>query len=98
MRALTRYLGPIRELDVELDILDDASKAQRVPGRAIEMVRREIAAKRQALRHELTENAPVGDLKKLIKKLERVGTRERGAEGRRTASTKRSGAACSQPG
>jgi CHAD domain-containing protein len=76
MRALTRYLGPIRELDVELDILDAASKAQGVPARAIEMVRREIAAKRQALRHELTENAPVGDVKKLIKKLERVGKRE----------------------
>jgi len=78
MRALTRYLGPIRELDVELDILEDASKAQSVPGRAIEMVRREIAAKRQALRHELTENAPVSDVKKLIRKLERVGKREAG--------------------
>jgi CHAD domain-containing protein len=76
MRALTRYLGPIRELDVELDILDAASKAEGVPGRAIEMVRREIAAKRQALGHELAENAPVGDVKKLIRKLERVGKRE----------------------
>ncbi len=78
MRALTRYLGPIRELDVELDILDAASKAEGVPGRAIEMVRREIATKRQALRHELAENAPVGDVKKLIRKLERVGKREEG--------------------
>jgi CHAD domain-containing protein len=78
MRALTRYLGPIRELDVELDILEHASKAEGVPGRAIEMVRREIAAKRQALRHELAENAPIGDLKKLIKKLERIGKREEG--------------------
>jgi CHAD domain-containing protein len=76
MRALTRYLGPIRELDVELDTLDAASKAQGVPARAIEMVRREIAAKRQALRQDLTENSPVGDVKKLIKKLERVGKRE----------------------
>ena len=78
MRALTRYLGPIRELDVELDILEDASKTDGVPGRAIEMVRREIAARRQALRQELTENAPVGDVKKLIKKLERLGKREEG--------------------
>jgi CHAD domain-containing protein len=78
MRALTRYLGPIRELDVELDILEDASKADGVPGRAIEMVRREIAARRQALRRELAENAPISDVKKLIKKLERVGEREQG--------------------
>jgi CHAD domain-containing protein len=78
MRALTRYLGPIRELDVELDILDDASKTNGVPGRVIEMVRREIAAKRQALRHELAENAPVGDVKKLIRQLERVSKREEG--------------------
>jgi CHAD domain-containing protein len=79
MRALTRYLGPIRELDVELDILDAASKAQSVPARAIEMVRREVAAKRQALRQELAKNAPVGDVKKLIKKLERIGKREEGS-------------------
>jgi len=78
MRALTRYLGPIRELDVDLDILEDASKTEGVPGRAVEMVRREIAAKRQALRHELTENAPVSDVKKLIRKLERVGKRDEG--------------------
>lgn len=72
MRALTRSLGPIRELDVELDILDDTSKHDGVPVRAIEMVRREVASRRQALREELTGKAPVADLKKLLKKLERV--------------------------
>ena len=73
MRALTRSLGPIRELDVELDLLERKSKTDGVPGRAIEMVRREVASRRQALRDELAGNAPVGDLKKLLKKLERVG-------------------------
>ena len=53
MRALTRSLGPIRELDVELDILEDESKTEGAPGRAIEMVRREMASRRQALRDEL---------------------------------------------
>ena len=72
MRALTRSLGPIRELDVELDLLEDKSKTDGVPGRAIEMVRREVAAQRQALRQELADNAPITDLKKLLKKLERV--------------------------
>ena len=74
MRALTRSLGPIRELDVELDILDDKSKTEGVSGRAIEMVRREVASRRQVLRDEMADNAPIGDLKKLIKKLERVST------------------------
>ena len=78
MRALTRSLGPIRELEVELGILDDKSKTERVPGRAIEMVRREVASRRQALRAELADNAPVGDVKKLLKKLEKVGKKGKG--------------------
>jgi CHAD domain-containing protein len=41
------------------------------------MVRREVASRRQALREELADNAPVSDLKKLLKKLERVGKVER---------------------
>ena len=84
LRELTRYLGPIRELDVELGMLEDESKAEGAPGRALEMVRRDIASQRQALRHVLTEHAPISDVKKLIKKLERVGKRGegRGKKGR----------------
>ena len=74
MRALTRSLGPIRELDVELNLLEDKSKTEGVPGRAIEMVRREVASRRQVLRQELSENASVTDLKKLLKKLERIAS------------------------
>src|SRR5688572_8396715 len=72
MRALTRSLGPIRELDVELDMLNEKSKTDGVPGRALEIVRRDVAARRQLLREELAENAPIDDLKKLLRKLERV--------------------------
>jgi CHAD domain-containing protein len=82
MRALTRSLGPIRELDVELIILEDKSRMAGVPGRAIEMVRREVASRRQALRDELANHAPIGDLKKLLKKLERVGKRD-GSKGKK---------------
>jgi CHAD domain-containing protein len=84
MRALTRSLGPIRELDVELDMLEDKSKTDGVPGRAIEMMRREAAARRQALRQELADNAPVTDLKKLLKKLERVATAGKTGKSRKT--------------
>lgn len=82
MRALTRSLGPIRELDVELNILEDKSKTDGVPGRVIEMVRREVASRRQALREELAENDGVPDLKKLLKKLERVAEKGARAKGR----------------
>jgi CHAD domain-containing protein len=78
MRALTRYLGPIRELDVELDLLEKRPPTPNVSGRALELVRRGIAAERQALRHELVQNAPVSDLKKLIRKLEQVGRHQNG--------------------
>ena len=89
MRALTRSLGPIRELDVELDMLEDKSKTDGVPGRAIEMVRREVAARRQALRQELADNAPVTDLKKLLKKLERVATTGKTGKTRKTGRGQR---------
>ena len=76
MRAITRSLGPIRELDVELGLLEDKSKMEGAPGRALEMVRRETASRRQALREKVADHAPVGDLKKLLRKLERVGEKE----------------------
>lgn len=76
MRELTRYLGPIRELDVELGLLDAQAKSDRVSARAIEMVRREVASRRQALRVELAEHVPVTDLKKLIRTLERIGAQK----------------------
>ena len=82
---------------------------RRVRAARIEMVRREVASRRQVLRDEIADHAPVGDLKKLLKKLERVGAtgkagkREEGrgkkSKGRRLrASSKRNGAACSRRG
>jgi CHAD domain-containing protein len=72
MRELTQFLGPIRELDVELDLLDKQADTDGVPRSALTMVRREVAARRLALRHDLGENPPVGDIRKLIKKLEKI--------------------------
>lgn len=74
MRKLTKYLGPIRELDVKLDMLEAASRHPEAPGRALELVRRDVAAQRLALRQELAEAAPVADLEKLVRKLQRIGT------------------------
>jgi CHAD domain-containing protein len=86
LRELTQSLGPIRELDVELGLLDKEADSDAVPQAALKMVRREVAARRQALRHDLGENPPVGDIKKLIKKLEKIGKR---GEGRGKKAAKR---------
>jgi CHAD domain-containing protein len=80
MRDLTRYLGPIRELDVELDLLEHESKHPDIPSRAVETMRREIASKRDGLRHGLEKKAPIGDLKKLVRKLERIAERDHGKD------------------
>jgi CHAD domain-containing protein len=71
MRDLTRYLGPIRELDVELGMIEERL-ADGEAGHALSAVRREVAARRQALREKLKKDKPVADLKKLRRKLEKI--------------------------
>jgi CHAD domain-containing protein len=72
MRDLTRYLGPIRELDVELDMLDKKSARDGASPPALTLMRGEVASRRHALRDRLEDEQPVVDVNKLIKKLERV--------------------------
>ena len=72
LRYLTRSLGPIRELDVELGMLEKQAAEDGVSRSALSLVRREVAARRLALRDRLGEEPPVADVTKLIKKLERV--------------------------
>jgi CHAD domain-containing protein len=90
MRALTRALGPIRELDVELHLLEDRATPAGTSDRALEIVRREITSRRQTLREELEDDAPVDDLKRLLKKLERVadGKGRRKGQRRKKAESK----------
>jgi CHAD domain-containing protein len=77
MRALTRHLGPIRELDVELGMLEKQAEAgELVSPKALSLVRREVASRRHALRDKLGKEPPVADVKKLIKKLERVAAKK----------------------
>ena len=74
MRDLTRYLGPIRELDVELGMIAAQAGGDDVSRSALALVRREVASRRQALREKLKDEKPVSDLKKLLKKLEKVAS------------------------
>jgi CHAD domain-containing protein len=73
LRTLTRHLGPIRELDVELAMLENGAVGDAVSRSALSMVRREVAARRLALRHDLGDDPPVGDVRRLVKKLEKIG-------------------------
>src|SRR6185295_18170430 len=67
-------LGPVRELDVELGMIEDDVEADGVSRHALAMVRREVAARRHAVRHEFEQNPPINDIKKLVKKLEKIGS------------------------
>ena len=88
MRDLTRYLGPIRELDVELDMLDKQTTREGASTPALTLMRGEVASRRHALRDRLEDEQPVADVKKLIKKLERVA--EEGGQGTKKRSKAKS--------
>lgn len=77
MRDLTRFLGPIRELDVELGMIEQEASGDNVPRSALSAVRREVASRRHALRARLKDEAPVHDLRKLLRKLEKVAKDKR---------------------
>ncbi len=104
MRALTRSLGPIRELDVELTILDDKSRAEGVPGRAIEMVRREVASRRAGVAQRAQGSRARRRFEEAAQEARARREERRGQEGRKardkalTPNSRPSGAACSRRG
>lgn len=72
VRSLTRALGPIRELDVELAMLEEEAPNAPRFGQALPLLRRDLAARRHELRERLAGKSPAGDLDKLLKHLARV--------------------------
>jgi CHAD domain-containing protein len=64
-RTLTRTLGPVRELDVALQTLDELAAARDVPRRAIAALRRSIASERRALHGELVHSLDRINVEKL---------------------------------
>jgi CHAD domain-containing protein len=71
LREVTRTLGPIRELDVELAMIEANAAMTPSYRRALALLRREVALRRRELRRELARHGPV-DLDKLVKKSKRV--------------------------
>jgi CHAD domain-containing protein len=68
VRGLTRALGPIRELDVELLILDELEKGGDVPHSAIDRLRVSIIEDRQHLQSDVRERIDDFDIDKLHKR------------------------------
>jgi CHAD domain-containing protein len=67
VRRLTRILGPVRELDVALMVLDELDQSGDVPRPGIDRLRASIVEERQRLQAEVREEIDEFDLDKLRK-------------------------------
>ena len=68
VRRLTRMLGPARELDVSLLILDELENASDVPRAAIDRLRASIAEERRRLQEHVRERIDDFDIQKVRKR------------------------------
>jgi CHAD domain-containing protein len=68
VRRLTRLLGPARELDVSLLILDELEKSDDVPRSAINRLRVSIADERRRLQEHVRERLDEFDIQKVRKR------------------------------
>jgi CHAD domain-containing protein len=75
VRRLTRALGPVRELDVALEILDELERREEVPRAGIERLRQSIQEERRRLQAEAREQIDDFDLDKLRKRALAVARR-----------------------
>jgi CHAD domain-containing protein len=67
-RRLTRALGPVRELDVVLEMLDELDAARSVPPGAVEVLRQIITNERRTLHAEAVKVIDACDLARLRKR------------------------------
>ena len=82
VQEVTRLLGPVRALDVELSVLAGIKRAMPSHRAAIALVRRHLAALRRALGKRTMDRVDEIDVKKLVRKLARVGARRDSHSGR----------------
>jgi CHAD domain-containing protein len=69
VRRITRALGPVRELDVSLLLLDECAARTAAPPRAIARVRDAVSAERHERRREMLDEITPSRLEKLRKGL-----------------------------
>lgn len=82
IRRLTRLLGPARELDVSLLILDELEKNEDVPRSAIDRLRASIADQRRSLQEHVRERLDEFDIQKVRKRA--IAVARKGAEEKKT--------------
>lgn len=68
VRRLTRALGPVRELDVALQMLDEFERAEDAPRAGIACLRRAVAAERQRLHRQMVRSLERSDPGKVSRK------------------------------
>jgi CHAD domain-containing protein len=73
VRAITRALGPVRALDAELVLLARIERAKPAHRAAVAVVRKHLTTSSRAARKRMFEAVDRIDLKKLVRRLTRVG-------------------------
>jgi CHAD domain-containing protein len=68
VRKITRALGPVRELDVALQILDEMSASDDVPRAALTRLRDAVSEEREVRRHEMLRYVEESKVDKLRKR------------------------------
>src|SRR4051812_13749215 len=56
VRALTQFLGPIRELDVELALIDEQAATKDLSPQTQALLRREVATRQKEVRQSLAKD------------------------------------------
>lgn len=86
LRKVTEVLGPVRELDVLMQMLDELRASDAYSPAALDLIAAGVDKERKARRRQLAKRLPIGGLHRLVKKLERIvgDLRSSGASKRQT--------------
>jgi len=93
VRRLTQALGPVREMDVEVQILDELEQQGDVPRPAIERMRAAIGDQRRVLHAELQRRLDGFDVGRLRKRVVSAARKQESRTSTRTRDPKRAEAA-----
>ena len=69
VRGITRALGPVRELDVALQLIAELERTDAVPRQALTRLRQAVKAERERLYQDMRHQVGDGDLPKLRKRV-----------------------------
>jgi CHAD domain-containing protein len=85
LRKVTKRLGPVRELDVLLQLIDELRQIRRLPARALARVAADVRTERDKAKGRRPRKAVAGDVKRTIRKLEALAEELQEGDGRSRA-------------